>query len=550
MMPAGAEIGGYRLVRVIGTGAMGTVYAVHDPELPRLDALKVLSEQLSTDPDFRARFLRESDIAATLDHPHIVSVYDRGETTRGQLWIAMQYIEGTDADAAVRAGTMTPARAVHIITAVGEALDYAHRRGVLHRDVKPANFLLSGQPGPEERVLLTDFGIARAVDDAPLTATGSVMASFAYAAPEVISGQPVDGRADLYSLGCSLFELLTATIPYADANGATAQAMAHLRRPPPRVSDRAPGLPAGFDDVIATALHKQPEKRYRSGAELAGAAAAALQTAPAYVDASDEPTVAAHHRGRPDPAAFAVRIPSRRPRRRWIAPAAALAVLVAAGAVGAAVITTRNTDTAAPATTTRTPSATTGAAPEPGSDLPSLLPPVAKTAAVMGTSLSAVDDPRNTMSHNPLDNRGCVALVYAIQDDVYRNTGAQRVYARLLQADDPRINTAEAVIEFSSAQLAATFLQRQQSIWQSCADTSTDASLPGKAAVPWTVGSTSTTDDGTLTAGVTSGGDVPLTCQRALTARNNIVVDVRACRPDVTDQAVTLAAQIAGKIPT
>lgn len=169
-------------------GGMGVVYLVANPELPRRDALKVLSAELSRDPDFRARFTREADVASMLDHPNITSIYRRGTTEDGQLWIAMQFVDGTDADAALRTGTITPNRAVHIVTEVGKALDYAHEHHVVHRDVKPANFLLSGPPGPRERVLLGDFGIARALDDVSLTVTGSVTATLAYAAPEVLSG--------------------------------------------------------------------------------------------------------------------------------------------------------------------------------------------------------------------------------------------------------------------------------------------------------------------------------------------------------------------------
>ncbi|MGB6206851.1 serine/threonine-protein kinase, partial [Mycobacterium sp.] len=205
MLTVGSVVAGYRIERLLGTGGMGAVYLAANPTLPRRDALKVLSAELSLDPDFRARFIREADVAASLDHPQIVSVYSRGHTDDGQLWIAMQFVDGTDADAALRAGAMTPQRAVHIIAEVAKALDFAHAHQVVHRDIKPANFLLSGTPGPGERVLLGDFGIARALDDVGLTATGSVVATVAYAAPEVLSGLRFDGRADIYSLGCTLF---------------------------------------------------------------------------------------------------------------------------------------------------------------------------------------------------------------------------------------------------------------------------------------------------------------------------------------------------------
>lgn len=205
MLNAGSVVAGYRIERVLGTGGTGAVYLAVNPTLPRHDALKVLAAELSHDPDFRARFIREADVASALDHPDIVSVYNRGQTERGELWIAMQFIDGTNADDALRAGTMTPQRAVHIVGEVAKALDYAHANNVVHRDVKPANFLLSGLVGSGERVLLGDFGIARALDDVGLTVTGSVMATVAYAVPEVLASLPFDGRADLYSLGACYF---------------------------------------------------------------------------------------------------------------------------------------------------------------------------------------------------------------------------------------------------------------------------------------------------------------------------------------------------------
>ena len=273
-LAVGTLISGYRIEAVLGSGGMGTVYRAAHPSLPRSDALKILSAELSQNPDFRARFTREADLAASLDHPNIVAVYDRGETPEGQLWIAMQYVPGSDADKEVAAHRMTPSRALHIVTEVGKALDYAHRRKLLHRDVKPANFLLSAG---DERVLLADFGIARALDDASgLTATGMVMASVAYAAPESLSGEAVDGRADIYSLGCSLYRMLTGETPFATSGGMAGMAAAHLSMPPPRVTDRNPGLHPAIDAVIATAMAKEPEDRYASAAALCHAAALAL----------------------------------------------------------------------------------------------------------------------------------------------------------------------------------------------------------------------------------------------------------------------------------
>ncbi|BCI78674.1 protein kinase domain-containing protein [Mycobacterium sp. SMC-18] len=276
----GDIVAGYTIESVLGVGGMGVVYKAKNPQLPRSDALKVLTTSIQGDGQFRERFLREANVAATLDHPNIVAVYSRGETEAGQLWIAMQYVAGTDADQEVRSGRMSPARAARIITEVAKALDYAHRRGIMHRDVKPANFLLANaeDPGDDERVFLADFGIARAFDDAAhLTTDGSVMASIAYAPPEALSGQHVDSRADIYSLACSLFVLLTGRTPYGGLPGGIAAiAAAHVTGEIPRVTDRVPTLPWALNEVIARGMAKDPNARYQTARELAAAATAAV----------------------------------------------------------------------------------------------------------------------------------------------------------------------------------------------------------------------------------------------------------------------------------
>lgn len=274
----GAIVGGYRVLQVLGSGGMGTVYLAQNPILPRRDALKVLSADLSTDDEFRARFEREANLAAALDHPNIVAVYNRGEEN-GQLWIAMQYVDGVDAADEAKKGpaVMTPQRALRIVSEVGKGLDYAHRRGLLHRDVKPANFLLSAaEEGDEERVLLTDFGVAKSTEDGQdLTATGNFMATVAYAPPEQLVGTSLDSRADIYSLGCSFFKLLTGQNPYPSTMPAVVM-MGHLHEPPPKLSAVRPGLPAALDTVIEKVMAKDPAERYGSCREFIQDAEAAL----------------------------------------------------------------------------------------------------------------------------------------------------------------------------------------------------------------------------------------------------------------------------------
>ncbi|WP_372440694.1 serine/threonine-protein kinase [Nocardia acididurans] len=275
-MRPGEIFAGYRITGVLGAGGMGTVYLARHPRLPREDAVKVLLPAASADETFRARFLREAELAARLRHPNIVTIHDRGENA-GCLWIAMQYVAGSDAAEVARSGELPVWRAVHIIEEAARGLDAAHAAGLLHRDVKPANILIAqGSAGPD-RVLVTDFGIARAVGDSTaLTEEGEVLATLAYAAPEQISAGTVDHRADVYALGGTLYYLLTGRTPFPRPTPATVM-YAHLYEQAPRPSHEKPGVPGEFDAVIARAMAKNPADRYPSCGALAAAAAAALR---------------------------------------------------------------------------------------------------------------------------------------------------------------------------------------------------------------------------------------------------------------------------------
>ena len=351
-LPPGTTIAGYRIEEKLGAGGMGTVYRAAHRSLPRHDALKILSAALSHDGQFRSRFIREADLAATLDHPNIVTVYDRGETDDGQLWIAMQYINGTDADREQTAGHMAPQRAVHILTEVAAALDYAHGRGIIHRDIKPANFLLAAE---SDRVFLADFGIARALNEtAGLTQDGAVLASVAFAAPETLAGDPhaVGPRADIYSLGCSLFRLLCGHAPFSGAasgEGLAGIAAAHLLQPPPLITDRAPHLPEALNPVMARVMAKDPTDRYSSAGEFAAAVATALNVPTRSTSTSSTPA-----RHVPDPAAAeastypdgwfsgpqpgprgpGVTAPQTRSRPRWLRPVLLMTVVAVAATAG------------------------------------------------------------------------------------------------------------------------------------------------------------------------------------------------------------------------
>ncbi|MFE3257169.1 protein kinase [Nocardia sp. NPDC059091] len=273
MLSPGENFAGYVIERELGRGGMGAVYLARHPRLPRWIALKVLNSEYHGDTATHTRFEREADLAARLNHPGVVTVYDRG-VEHGRLWIAMQYVDGTEAEAVT---DMPPERAVEIVTATADALDYAHRVGVLHRDVKPANILLARETREQQAgVLLTDFGIARLQEDTGrLTGSGSVMATLAYAAPEQLQNHPVDHRSDQYSLACTLFRLLTG-VPLFPAADLGAIVKSHLYDRPPSVASLRPGLPTALDPVLARALAKNPEERYPSCSEFAAAAQRAL----------------------------------------------------------------------------------------------------------------------------------------------------------------------------------------------------------------------------------------------------------------------------------
>ncbi len=280
----GTLFAGYRIERRLGAGGMGVVYLARHPRLPRSVALKVLDSGAGADPEFRARFEREAELAVRLDHPNVVEIYDRGDED-GTLWIAMRYVAGSDvAHLLAEHGPLPPRRALTILSRAADGLDAAHRRGLLHRDVKPANLLVGADADGEDQVFVTDFGIARGADDGTaLTASGSIVATLGYAAPEQIRGEDVDHRADVYALGITLFQMLTGTLPFVGPTPA-AVLHAHLAEPPPRATTRNPALPPAVDQVLAIALAKYPDQRYDSCRALATAAAEALSpSAPRHV---------------------------------------------------------------------------------------------------------------------------------------------------------------------------------------------------------------------------------------------------------------------------
>ncbi|HZG91157.1 MAG TPA: serine/threonine-protein kinase, partial [Pseudonocardia sp.] len=279
------SFGHYQLQALLGTGGMGEVYRAQDTRHEREVALKLLPEVLGGDEAYTRRFRHESRVAARLREPHVIPIHDFGEID-GRLYIDMRLVDGADLGKALGGGAMSPARAVHVIGQIAEALDAAHDDGLVHRDVKPSNVLLT----PSDFVYVVDFGIARSIGTAntALTATGTTVGTLDYMAPERFSMTGIDRRADVYSLACLLHECLTGRQPYR-GDDLPSLMYAHLFTDPPRPSELADDVPTAMDEVVARGMAKQPAERFGRAGELAAAARDALRE-PASVPASERLT--------------------------------------------------------------------------------------------------------------------------------------------------------------------------------------------------------------------------------------------------------------------
>jgi serine/threonine protein kinase len=269
----GTPFGRYRLLDLLGRGGMGEVWRAFDTAMNRVVALKVLPANLADDAQYQARFRREAQAAASLDEPHIVPIHDFGEI-EGRLYVTMRLIDGKTIDDLVADGPLSPQRAVSIVEQIAAALGAAHRIGLVHRDVKPSNILVT----EDDFAYLIDFGIARAAEATKLTSTGATIGTLAYMAPERFTSDRTDARADIYALTCVLHECLTGCQPFP-GDSLERQITNHLTMPPPRPSTMQPEISAQMDHVIATGMAKNPDQRYATTKDLAVAARAAL-TAP------------------------------------------------------------------------------------------------------------------------------------------------------------------------------------------------------------------------------------------------------------------------------
>ena len=387
---AGSEFARYRLERLVARGGMGVVFEAVHVSLQRRVALKLLAPELAQDPEFRERFLREAEIAASLEHPNVVTVYDAGEE-RDLLYLAMRYLHGGDLREVLRKqGRLSLESTLSIAEQVSSALDEAHGLGLVHRDVKPANILFDER---KERAYLADFGIARRHSTRGLTHTGSFLGTVDYCAPEQIDGVAIDGRADIYALGGVVFHCLTGQTPYVRETE-MAVLSAHLRDAPPALSRVRPDLPQALDGVLVTAMAKYAEVRYKTAGAFASALRDAAVPAPEtraadHPPAPTPPVLTAplkqtreHETGIPPPPmssgeSASFHEPAGRANRAWVVAAlVAIALLIAIAGISAGVFFTRDPDEAGAGTQTSTAITTSGSTnPQPPSPPPIKPPP-------------------------------------------------------------------------------------------------------------------------------------------------------------------------------
>jgi serine/threonine protein kinase len=429
-LASGQTFAGYAIVRQLGSGGMGEVYLAQHPRLPRRDALKLLPHDWSTDAEYRSRFNREADLASALWHPHIVGVHDRGEQD-GQLWISMDFVDGLDAARllADRYPAGMPVEEVaRIVTAVASALGYAHKQDLLHRDVKPANIMITHLDDEDgQRILLTDFGIARNVNDiSGLTKTNMTVGTVAYCAPEQLLGEDVDGRADQYSLAATAFHLLTGSQLFPSSNPAVVISR-HLNASPPALADPRPSL-AKFDRVLAVGLAKRPEDRFKRCSDFARAFSEQIESdgpptflAPTAPAPRASPIVdAAHpHDGSVDPG------------KRWKHPRVAVVAVVAVAFLATVGMTGyllhQPSTISQPSTTNTTTAPTTNpttAPPLAAAALDGLLLSPNQINTAMGTTgmtvagtYTTMDDPSNFTADKA--DKACLPVIWAAQAPGY-----------------------------------------------------------------------------------------------------------------------------------
>ncbi|HEX4395580.1 MAG TPA: sensor domain-containing protein [Mycobacterium sp.] len=563
----GTPFGRYRLVKLLGAGGMGEVWRAQDTETDRVVAIKLLPQYLSADEEFQQRFRREAHAAASLNNPHVIPIHHYGEID-GQLYVDMRLIEGRDLQTVLAEGPLDPERAVRIVEQVARALHAAHKVGLIHRDIKPSNVLIDA----DDFAYLIDFGIALTADETRMTKSGNMLGTFAYIAPERLDPKAdEDARVDIYSLACVLYEALTGDPPFPGST--TAHLItAHLNTPPPRPSISRPDVPTQVDNVIATGMAKDPNRRYATTIELANAAREAItdpiaRPTPAYAQPPAEqtsdprpPAAVTRQRQKPptpaeqpypvtDPGSEQ-RTPSPHPRRRagLIAIIVTAVAVVAASVVGVTsyvILRHRKPSQPSTAQSTATTSDTAQSAVAQPNSLNGLLLSVDQINTAMGvTGMSSVGT-MTALTDNSfaVSDPACLPLSGAAEAKVYANSGYSAVRAQVVaKAQQNALN--QAAVLFPSAQAASAFFAASTQGWQGCANRQFTLSANGNSQVN-NVGPVSDAN-GTLSATVTPANSLGV-CERALTVANDVVIDVTACLGP-TGAAVDIAHQIAAHV--
>ncbi|CPR09821.1 Ser/Thr protein kinase [Mycobacterium bohemicum DSM 44277] len=565
----GSTFGPYRLTRLLGRGGMGEVYEAEHTVKEWTVAVKLMTAEFSKDPVFRERMKREARIAGRLQEPHVVPIHDYGEID-GQMFLEMRLIEGTDLDSLLkRYGPLTPPRAVAIITQIASALDAAHAAGVMHRDVKPPNILVTR----DDFAYLVDFGIASATTDEKLTQLGTAVGTWKYMAPERFSNAEVTYRADIYALACVLYECLTGAPPYR-ADSAASLVTAHLMDAIPQPSTQHAGVPKGFDAVIARGMAKKPEDRYASAGDLALAAHEALtdpdqnhaetilrrsqeatlptiDTTPATPEPRTPPAAPAPYPPGPLPGDWVTPPPNTpvpqqfpgpalnpaRKRNPWplVATVAVVLVVVVSGIGIWLVVRPKPAPPPDPVSTDQ---------------LSALLLSTSDINSIMGASTMEAGKPITAMntSELTLSAPDCQGALYTSQDPVYAGSGYTGISA--LVSSEPGDNYThwanQAVVAFPSADKAKAFLQSSATTWKDCAGKTIEVTKNGDT-IHWTFGELSGAPPKIAMADSEEGAD-GWGCQRVLGVANNVIVDIRACAYHVGDQAGQIADKIVANV--
>ena len=519
------DFGPYRLLNLLGRGGMGEVYQAHDTSTDRVVAIKLLPAHLAGDEDFRQRFLREARIAASLNEPHVVPIHRFGELD-GRLYVDMRFIEGRDLSKILAEGPLAPARAVTVVEQIAAALDTAHRAGLVHRDVKPSNILLTHR----DFAYLIDFGIARALDETSITHTGHTLGSIAYMSPERLAGHHSDGRADVYALTCVLYECLTGHRPFP-GRGAGEQVTAHMMAPPPRPS--ALGFPAALDGVIATGMAKDPAARFPSADQLAHAARATLSGTPA----GTAPPVNTQPWQRPATVADTLNFSRRAPwwKRHPVALTAVVATIVAAIAIASLIVAF--------------PPTTSAAGPV---DLDALLLGTREVEAILDEQNMVVISKTDSVpedARDPVDPRSCSSIVYVGDEDEFADAVRMRGQGIYAPSNNYLPNVEERVVQFPSEEAARTVFDATATSWQACLNQ--DISVDTSTGTP----ETDRFDDFDNEGGVLSVRRSVVEaidgfgCQHVMAVKSSLVVTVRACSFALADQGREVTSKIVERIP-